>query len=107
MQAFLRNLKPGGWIEIQEFDARANCDDGTLADDAALRRFFDTAERAVGTFGMDFRAGEKLRAPLEKAGFANVRLVTHKVPIGTWPKVGLSGCVPELGYAARRCCGCY
>ncbi|KAJ9150145.1 S-adenosyl-L-methionine-dependent methyltransferase [Coniochaeta hoffmannii] len=80
------NLKPGGWVEIQEFDARANCDDGTLADDAALKRFFDTAEQAVKTFGMDFRAGEKLREPLEKAGFVNVRLVTHKVPIGTWPK---------------------
>ncbi|KAB5578083.1 S-adenosyl-L-methionine-dependent methyltransferase [Coniochaeta sp. 2T2.1] len=80
------HMKPGGWVEIQEFDARAHCDDGTLAEDAPLKRFFDTAEQAVKTFGMDFRAGEKLREPLEKAGFVNVTCVTHKVPIGTWPK---------------------
>lgn len=85
-----RHIRPGGWVEIQEFDARANCDDGTLADDAPLKRFFDTAEQAVKTFGMDFRAGEKMREPLEKAGFVNVSCVTHKVPIGTWPKVSSS-----------------
>lgn len=61
-----------------------------MAEDAPLKRFFDTAEQAVGTFGMDFRAGEKLREPLEKAGFVNVSVVTHKVPIGTWPKVSLT-----------------
>lgn len=82
-----RNLKPGGWVELQEFDARANCDDGTMPADAALKRFFDTADAALKTFGMDIHAGEKLREPLEKAGFVNISVVTHKVPIGTWAKV--------------------
>jgi hypothetical protein len=81
-----RNLAPGGWVEIQELDARANCDDGTLAPDAPLKRFFDTAETAVQTFGMNFRAGEKLGPILEKAGFVHVNCVVHKVPIGTWAK---------------------
>jgi hypothetical protein len=80
------NLTPGGWVEIQELDARANCDDGTLAPDAPLKRFFDTAETAVKTFGMNFRAGEKLGPILEKAGFVNVKYIVHKVPIGTWAK---------------------
>lgn len=96
-----RHIKPGGWIEIQEFDARANCDDGTLADDAPLKRFFDTAEEAVKTFGMDFRGGEKLREPLEKAGFVNVSCVKHKVPVGTWPKVSL-----ERMFNITECPGC-
>jgi hypothetical protein len=82
-----RNMKAGGWIEIQEFDARANCDDGTLAPDSPLLRFFDTAAVAVKKFGMNFRAGEALQEPLERAGFVNVQCVTLKVPIGTWAKV--------------------
>ncbi|KAI5457649.1 S-adenosyl-L-methionine-dependent methyltransferase [Mariannaea sp. PMI_226] len=80
------NLKPGGWIEIQEFDARAHCSDGTLATDAPLAKFFDTAELAVKRFGMNFRAGENLRGPLEEAGFTNVECKVLKVPIGVWPK---------------------
>jgi hypothetical protein len=81
------HLKPGGWIEIQELDARANCDDGTLPPDAAISKFFDAAERAVKEFNMNFRAGEKLREPLEKAGFVNITRKVLKAPIGVWPKV--------------------
>ncbi|KAF5017330.1 hypothetical protein F66182_10759 [Fusarium sp. NRRL 66182] len=65
------HMRPGAWIEIQELDARANCDDGSLAPDAPLSRFFDTAETALASFGTKFRAGESLREPLEKAGFTN------------------------------------
>ncbi|CAJ0546853.1 Ff.00g014800.m01.CDS01 [Fusarium sp. VM40] len=71
---------------VQELDARANCDDGSLAPDAPLAKFFDTAEKAVASFGMKFRAGENLREPLEKAGFTNVSCKVLKVPIGTWAK---------------------
>ncbi|KAM5386509.1 hypothetical protein ACJZ2D_000472 [Fusarium nematophilum] len=71
-QAF-EHMKPGAWIEIQELDARANCDDGSLAPDAPIAKFFDTAEEAVGHFGMKFRAGENLREPLEKVGFTNLQ----------------------------------
>ncbi|RKK73653.1 hypothetical protein BFJ69_g9095 [Fusarium oxysporum] len=80
------HMKPGAWIEIQELDARANCDDGSLAPGAPLAKFFDTAEQAVASFGMKFRAGENLREPLEKAGFTNVSCKVLKVPIGTWAK---------------------
>ncbi|KPM45556.1 hypothetical protein AK830_g945 [Neonectria ditissima] len=80
------HLNPGGWIEIQELDARANCDDGSLTPDAPLAKFFDTAETAVANFGMKFRAGENLREPLEKAGFTNITCKILKVPIGTWAK---------------------
>ncbi|KAF5552072.1 TAM domain-containing protein [Fusarium phyllophilum] len=80
------HMKPGAWIEIQELDARANCDDGSLAPDSPLAKFFDTAEQAVASFGMKFRAGENLREPLEKAGFTNVSCKVLKVPIGTWAK---------------------
>lgn len=83
-----RHLNPGGWIEIQELDARANCDDASLPPNSSLAKFFDTAEAAVKSFGMNFRAGEKLGEPLQKAGFINVGCIVLKVPIGAWAKVG-------------------
>lgn len=83
-----RNLNPGGWIEIQELDARANCDDGSLSPDSSLGKFFDIAEDAVKSFGMNFRAGEGLGEPLQNAGFINVGCIVLKVPIGAWAKAG-------------------
>lgn len=81
-------MKPGAWIEIQEFDGRANCDDGTLRPDDPLKRFFDLIPKAMANFGMTFNVGETLQEPLERAGFVNVSLRTLKVPYGTWAKVG-------------------
>lgn len=85
-------MKPGGWVEIQEFDSRANCDDGSLPDDAPLKKFFDTTSEAVKSFNMNFRAGENLGELIKQAGFVNVACVKLKVPIGTWPKV----CIPVV-----------
>jgi hypothetical protein len=86
LNAAYRHLNPGGWIEIQELDARANCDDESLPPDSSLGKFFDTAEAAVRSFGMNFRAGERLGEPLQKAGFINVGCIVLKVPIGAWAK---------------------
>lgn len=80
-------MKPGGWVEIQEFDGRVVSDDATLPQDSALPKFFNLAEVAVKKYGMTFRAGEKLQEPFEKAGFVNVSKVVLKVPIGTWASV--------------------
>ncbi|KAI8651181.1 hypothetical protein NCS55_01361500 [Fusarium keratoplasticum] len=86
LQQAHEHLNPGGWIEIQELDARAHCDDGSLPPDSSLSKFFDTAEAAVRSFGMNFRAGERLGEPLQKAGFINVGCIVLKVPIGAWAK---------------------
>ena len=85
-----RHMRPGGWVEIQEFDSRANCDDGSLPEDAPLKKFFDTASEAVKSFNMNFRAGENLGEMIKEAGFVNVGCVKLKVPIGTWPKVWIT-----------------
>lgn len=80
------HMKPGGWIEIQEFDGRVNCDDGTVAPDAPLKRFFDLIPKAMANFGMIFNAGENLRGIIEGAGFTNISCRILKVPYGTWAK---------------------
>ena len=82
-----RNLKPGGWVELQEFDGRVVSDDGSLPEDSSLGRFFDLAATALAKFGMTFHACESMQESLEKAGFVNVSKVVLKVPMGTWAKV--------------------
>jgi hypothetical protein len=81
-----RSLKPGGWVEFQEFAGTPFSDDGTLHPDGALTKFFGLVAQAVSHYGMTFRASEGLGELLENAGFVNVSRVTFKVPIGTWAK---------------------
>ncbi|KAH8898842.1 S-adenosyl-L-methionine-dependent methyltransferase [Thozetella sp. PMI_491] len=80
------NMRPGGWIEVQEFDGRVHSDDGTVTPDTALKRFFDLIPKAMANFGMNFNAGEAMKEPLEAAGFVNVNLRVIKVPFGPWAK---------------------
>jgi hypothetical protein len=83
---YCSHLRPGGWIELQEFDGRVHCDDGTVAPDAPLKRFYDLIPKAMANFGMAFNAGEALKEPLENAGFVNVSCKVLKIPFGSWAK---------------------
>lgn len=89
LRSAYENLKPGGWIEIQELGGQALCDDGTMpeGDAYSVNKFLDRCQEALGKFGADFRAGNKLQGPLEKAGFTNITCRKLKVPIGPWAKV--------------------
>ncbi|KAH7018556.1 S-adenosyl-L-methionine-dependent methyltransferase [Microdochium trichocladiopsis] len=79
------NLKPGGWMEWQEQHANFLCDDGTMNPDDDLIKLYRLATQAFERIGYDVHLASKLREPLEKAGFVNVRCVVKKIPIGTWP----------------------
>lgn len=87
LRSAYENLKPGGWIEIQELGGHALCDDDTMPEDYSVNKFLDMCQEALGKFGADFRAGNKLQEPLEKAGFTNITCKKLKVPIGPWAKV--------------------
>lgn len=86
LRSAYENLKPGGWIEIQELGGQALCDDDTMPEDYSVNKFLDRCQEALGKFGADFRAGNKLQEPLEKAGFTNITCKKLKVPIGPWAK---------------------
>jgi hypothetical protein len=58
--------------------------------DYGVLRFTDACVQALSKFGSDFRIGNNLREPLEKAGFTNITVKKLKVPIGSWPKVSRS-----------------
>ncbi|KFY98152.1 hypothetical protein V498_01618 [Pseudogymnoascus sp. VKM F-4517 (FW-2822)] len=70
-QAF-NNLKPGAWMEVQEYDAWIYADDDLDLD------------KAPWTLGwvMDFRLG--YAGWMEEAGFTDVEEKVVKVPLGPW-----------------------
>lgn len=80
----LRNLKPGGWLETQDFSANVDCDDGTMKDDWPLKVFWDKVEQAMAIFGTKVRMAPDIGKLMEEAGFVNVQKKVHKVPVGTW-----------------------
>jgi len=49
----IRHVKPGGWVELNEFDPWLHSDDGTLKKDMYMSRFYDLVHKATamkGTF---------------------------------------------------------
>ncbi|EKG20592.1 Methyltransferase type 11 [Macrophomina phaseolina MS6] len=80
------NLKPGGWIEVQEYEGRLASDDGSLERAPFLKRWEAVMDEASSKFGKRFDVAEQQKRFLEDAGFVDVRDDVYKVPIGTWPK---------------------
>lgn len=81
-----RNLKPGGWVELQDVDGAVHCDDGTLPPDWPVLVFCNLMVEAFSKLGTTSHAAMFGGKYLEEAGFVNIRHHTAKLPYGTWPK---------------------
>jgi hypothetical protein len=101
-----RCMKPGGYIELTEYDSRLlqftvsllcrhgsdpvsvqiRSDDGTLTPDNPILRFGLALEDAMTKSGRVNPSEEQLKTRLEKAGFVNVQAFTVKQPVGPWAK---------------------
>lgn len=99
------NLKPGGWIEMQELYFVLDSDDDSIPESHAFSKWLEYVRKGLETFGVDLLNPAKSPERLKDAGFENVTERIFKVPIGTWPKnqtlskVGLYGqamCVDGL-----------
>ncbi|KAF2146102.1 uncharacterized protein K452DRAFT_324137 [Aplosporella prunicola CBS 121167] len=80
------SLKPGGWIEMQEYAIEYASDDGTLEKAKNLTKWIDQLNEASASFGKDMNMAKKHKGLMEKAGFVNVREQVFKVPVGPWAK---------------------
>jgi hypothetical protein len=80
------NIRPGGWIELQDVDGNVHTDDDSVPDDWPLKRFTEYLLEAFAQFGTDGHAAEKGAEYLHEAGFVNVHHNYIKLPYGTWPK---------------------
>lgn len=79
-------LKPGGWIELQDFLYITHSDDGSKPDDYKYDEFVRLLREGFLKFGFDLHGQQKNEANLRDGGFVEVASKMYRVPIGTWPK---------------------
>lgn len=74
-----RHLRPGGWIELQEFEVTLRSDDDSLRLAPTLREFLGRLHAASETFQRPMNIAEGHRQRLIEAGFEDVRDEVYKV----------------------------
>lgn len=82
-----RAIKPGGWIESQEFDLMAFTDDDSLSSDSHVLKWCRLMNEGGQMAGFKLRiTSDEIRAAMEVAGFTDITVIDLKLPIGIWPK---------------------
>ena len=80
------NLKPGGWVEVQEVEYPIRSADETNQTDSPLWKFLDYVRQSAAKGGIDTTVAPKFKDLLLEQGFVNIKVEPVKWPIGTWPK---------------------
>jgi hypothetical protein len=80
------NLKPGGWLELQELHIPLGCDDGTMTEGSVLWQWGKDINLAAGKVGVNTLASLQHAERMKKRGFVNVNEKELKVPLGPWAK---------------------
>jgi len=86
MRQSYSNVKPGGWVEFQDYDLHMFCDDDTVPPDNKFRELHDLINQACEKRGRTAAPGPLLKGWVEQAGFKNIEEKAYKLPIGTWAK---------------------
>lgn len=73
------HLKPGGWIELQEFEVTLKSDDGTMRLAPTLCEYLGRLHEASEAFQRPMNIAEGHRQRLVEAGFENVQDAIYKV----------------------------
>lgn len=96
-----RFLKPGGYIEVAEYDMGLFSDDGTFPEELWLWKFYDLVNKAAnknGIFysflplnyrywqvkGRAFQVVSNVESLLNNAGFEQPDYRMYKLPLGLW-----------------------
>ena len=82
----LRVLKPGGYIEQQEYGVDFYSEDGSVSPESWIGRSARMADMVFGPLGRDIRIMEKMHGLMLEAGFEDVVEKKYKWPIGPWPR---------------------
>ncbi|KAF4335419.1 mRNA 3 end-processing YTH1 [Fusarium beomiforme] len=80
------NLKPGGWIELQETANTLYSEDDTLKPDNALVQMMDHLKSACEKIGRTMDPAPSFQTWAKEAGFTSVKEQRFKLPVGAWPK---------------------
>ena len=80
------NVKPGGYLEMQDLGFPFGSDDGTLSPSTSLMQWCDHISKACDTMKRPLNVARKYKQLMEDAGFVDVVEVVHKWPTNSWPK---------------------
>lgn len=73
------HLKPGGLVEMQEYETWAKSDDGTMENAHSLSEWQAKVDEASEIFGKKMNVAETQKQRLIDAGFVDVQDVVYKV----------------------------
>jgi hypothetical protein len=82
----LRNLSPGGWLELHDIAFPARSDDGTLPPDSDLAKWNDYVIKGGHIVNHSVECAKHYKQQMIDAGFVNVHEKLYKWPINPWPK---------------------
>ncbi|KAL1989516.1 hypothetical protein VTN49DRAFT_6713 [Thermomyces lanuginosus] len=80
-----RSVKPGGWVEFQDWDLSPVSPDDSL-DGTGFQRYYDELQNAFEEAGYEVSPGPKLEQWFIDAGFVNIHMEKFLIPYGAWPK---------------------
>jgi SAM-dependent methyltransferase len=86
IQQCYENLKPGGWLELQESANTLYSEDNSLKPDNAMVKMMDGLMEACEKIGRTMNPAPSMKGWVEAAGFVNINQQSFKLPIGSWPK---------------------
>lgn len=79
-------LKPGGWVELQEFHLRITSDDGSMKEGSALWQWRRDILAATEKIGIDSLKTLEHPSMLREQGFQHIGEKVLKIPMGPWAK---------------------
>lgn len=74
-----KHTKPGGWVELQDFEMEHFSDDDTLKLAPKLGQFFDLLKEASIKFNRPMNVAKEHKQIIEDEGFVNVHEEIYKV----------------------------
>ncbi|KAF5021877.1 hypothetical protein F66182_6068 [Fusarium sp. NRRL 66182] len=80
------NLRPGGYIEVQEISGLIQSDDGTLTEDHAVSKWCKLLGEAFTKLGLRSESFDTIKEMMRKVGFTDIVDTRFKWPTNTWPK---------------------
>ncbi|GAB1321060.1 Secondary metabolism regulator LAE1 [Madurella fahalii] len=89
-----QNLKPGGWCELQEYDAWIFSDDDSFDRAVWTKEWVTKLDNASKMFGKQINVAAQHKQWMIDAGFDDVWEEVRRIPIGPWAKDPL---LKELG----------
>ncbi|KAI8178974.1 Secondary metabolism regulator LAE1 [Colletotrichum sp. SAR 10_86] len=79
-------LKPGGWVEMQEYDAWIFSDDDSFDRAIWTKEWVTKLDDASKTYGKQINVARFHKQWMIDAGFEDVQELVYRIPIGPWAK---------------------